>query len=84
MVVRMMCADVVVNCVLLVLVIIAREAENTLNGLKNTKKNWKKLKKCLTILLPCDIIDLRKGGNKNGNCCNCRRESWKYWCRGEL
>lgn len=64
MVARLMYADVVVNCVLLVLVIIAREVENTLNGLKNTKKNWKKLKKCLTILLPRDIIDSESEGNK--------------------
>lgn len=64
MAVRMMCADVVVNSALLVLVTIARKAESTLNGLKNTKKNWKKLKKCLTIPLPCDIIDSESEGNK--------------------
>lgn len=64
MAVRMMCADVVVNSALLVLVTIARKAESTLNSLKNTKKNWKKLKKCLTIPLPRDIINTESEGNK--------------------
>jgi hypothetical protein len=60
MAVRMMYVGVVVNYALLALAIIAKEAENTLNGLKNSKKNWKKLKKCLTISLLHDIIITEK------------------------
>ena len=37
-----------------------QKAENTLNGLKNTKKNWKRFKKCLTIPLLHDIIITEK------------------------
>ncbi|MBO5810502.1 MAG: hypothetical protein J6R32_06700 [Bacteroidales bacterium] len=63
MAVHLMCVDVVVNYALLALVIIAKEAENTLKSLKKIEKFLKKFKKCLTIPLPHDIIDSESEGN---------------------
>ena len=63
MAVHLMCADAVVNYVLLALAIIAKPMESLLKRLKRIKNFLKKFKKYLTIPLPCDIIDSESEGN---------------------